>query len=372
MAKLIMVVSLIVSIGAIFGVLGYHLTKQTSTNYPPTSPFPKTVSVIEISTDKKSILNAETKAVIFTIDDANKYLKDSGYAYNPDTFQTTNAKYVGDCFLGASLSNNIDRIVFSTGCLPGDLPQAWVGTVKIQYVSGFGYPNESSYLSDIKFLIGGGGKNFVWSSDDKTITYEADLGLSGMTETRTIDAGTGKILERESVPDETADWKTYRNEEFGFEVKYPVNFIAKEINKGENISRGIVVNSEILKGSIFVKMFAADEKKSMEECIANSENISAEQQHFISKDLKMINSVTFYHLTNYPELIGAYCGMSSGCWYQDIYRTFHDGNCYELKYERSDREFIEGNPYGKYETIGDVTEVPKIFDQILSAFKFIK
>ncbi|MFZ2970752.1 MAG: hypothetical protein WA063_06400 [Minisyncoccia bacterium] len=26
-----------------------------------------------------------------------------------------------------------------------------------------------------------------------------------------------------SVEDETADWKTYKNEEYGFEIKYPIN-----------------------------------------------------------------------------------------------------------------------------------------------------
>ncbi len=221
MAKLFLAVAIIVSIGAVAGVAGYYLTKQISNVLPIIAPESKTISAIEISSDKKSILNAKTKEVIFTIDEANKYLKDSGYAHDPDTFQDTNAKYAGDCFLDAALSGNKDRIVFSTGCLAGDLPQAWVGNYLINesYWKGFGKGNISDKIS---LLIAGSGKNFVWSSDNKAITYEADLGLSGMTETRTIDAGTGEVLERESDNEnETADWKTYKNKEYGFEVKYP-------------------------------------------------------------------------------------------------------------------------------------------------------
>lgn len=230
-AKLVMVVSLIVGIGSIVGVLGYYLTKQTAVSIPFISPLPKTISAIEISSDAKSILNAETKKVIFTIDDANKYLKDSEYAYNPDTFQITNAKYEGDCFLSAVLSNNKDRIVFSTGCLPWNLPQPWIGTYFTDYYEIHSKNNGRIYSQarlPIKFLIGGSGRNFAWSSDDKTITYEADLGLSGMTETRTIDAGTGEVVERKIETEiDASDWLIYdstADAEYYYErykIKYP-------------------------------------------------------------------------------------------------------------------------------------------------------
>ncbi len=150
------------------------------------------INAIEISTDKKSILTANTQKIIFTIEEAKTYLEKSGYAYNPDTFQTTNTKYAGECFSETSLSNKKDRIVFSTGCLPGDLPQPWIGIYNLPST------HETEYYMPFKFLTSGGGRNFVWSQDDATITYEADLGLSGLTEPRTIDSNTGKILNKES------------------------------------------------------------------------------------------------------------------------------------------------------------------------------
>lgn len=200
--KLFLAAVIIISLGLIFGVI------ESLIKMPKITPPPPAVNKIEISADAKSILNAETKVVLFSIDDAKKYLKDSGYFYNSDTFQTTNARYEGDCFLSAALSNQKDRIVFSSGCLPGDLPQAWVGIVytynKEIKTASVSYNTKrlphvyKAYLTMIKdsisFLTGGSGRNFIWSQDDKTITYEADLGLSGMTETRTIESQTGEIL----------------------------------------------------------------------------------------------------------------------------------------------------------------------------------
>lgn len=249
--KLILAVAVIVFIGTVLGVAGFLTTKPK----PIRPPGPQ-LNRIEISADKKSILNAETKAIIFTIDDAKKYLKDSGYEYNPDTFQNTNAKYEGDCFTDAALSNRKggiikntnnsaeSRIVFSTGCLSGDLPQAWVGVyyfgikelmLDCSVVGKSCIDNKQNPVltSVFQFLIGGSGRNFAWSSDDKTITYEADLGLSGMTETRIIDSQTGEVLDRKGAPVITDSikegWKRYVSSYMDFSVEYPANWeFAKE------------------------------------------------------------------------------------------------------------------------------------------------
>lgn len=187
--KAILIFTIVILTGILLIAVGNPFKKALA---PMVSP---KINAIEISTDKRSVLAAETKEVLFTIDDAKKYLKNAGYEYNSDAFQTTNAKYEGDCFLSASLSNDKNRIVFSTGCLPGDLPQAWIGV----------YTNFSTFncaldascktaIDRVRFLIGGSGRNFVWLSDDKVITYEADLGLSGLTETRTINSTTGEVI----------------------------------------------------------------------------------------------------------------------------------------------------------------------------------
>lgn len=154
---------------------------------------PGLLNKIEISPDRKSIINAETKETILVIDAVKKYLMESGYEYNPDTFQNINARYSGDCFNSAALSNQKNKLVFSVSCLAGDLPQPWIGVYNILKCPK-GAQCDIVASEQVKFLIGGSGDKFVWSENDKNITYEANLGLSGLIETRTIDSEMGKIL----------------------------------------------------------------------------------------------------------------------------------------------------------------------------------
>lgn len=236
--KIFLIGAIVLSLGLIFGAIKSFENLPGFSSTP--SPLPQ-INAIEISADKKSILNAETKEVIFTVADTQKYLKDSGYAYNPDTFQTTNAKYEGDCFMSALFSNKKDRIVFSTGCLPGDLPQAWFGVYNL---AKYAYAPKGCSIKDwcvvggqtFQFLIGGSGRNFVWSADDETITYEADLGESGLTETRTIDSVTGEILERKNAPI-TSDKKIYTNKKYGYSISYPVSWYIETVNSEEDFTK---------------------------------------------------------------------------------------------------------------------------------------
>lgn len=346
LAKLILTVSFIIGGGAWLGTVAYSLAHpEFAVNFGqiinPT-PVEKTVNKIEISADKKSILNAETKAVIFTIANTQKYLKDSGYFYNPDTFQATNAKYEGDCFVAAALSNNKDRIVFSTGCLPGDLPQAWIGIRNlIQYECPAGAmckPNPPK----IQFFIAGSGKNFVWSSNDKTITYEADLGLSGMAETRTIDSQTGKILEKKSAVIDISDWKTYTNEKYGFEFKYPKSWIISSTNPAGS-PQMISIQSGKQNGSFVLTINEVLQNISLQQII--KEKIGAKGSKNEEGKIKIGNSDGIW--TSSRECVGTGCLSFDWFFIKDSYLYHFEQSFPDIYYDKN-------------------------FDQILSTFKFIE
>lgn len=351
MAKLVLVVAVIVSLGAVLGVAGYYLTKQK----PIISPTPKTISAIEISADKKSILNAETKEAVFAIEDANKYLKDSGYAYNSDTFQETKAKYAGDCFLSASLSNKKDRIVFSSGCLSGDLPQAWVGIYNVNWGSD---PNTNCVntnclgIPKFKFLINGSGRNFVWSADDKTVTYEADLGLLGMTETRTINSVTGEIINKINNENETANWQIYRNEEYGFEINYPKEWTLNE-QKDEKIAEKISLNSpeneklhkKIESGEVYGEGYMRDIT-----IIYYGSIPGGTFDEFVKRELiSSLNPVNFAGQSAYEAIMG------------------HFGAYHSILIEKNNHLYII--QFGNQE---DKSKLTKTDNQILSTLKFIE
>lgn len=81
--------------------------------------------------DGKSVIDADSGEAIFTIEAAQAYLNEAKLAYNADTFETTDEKYAGSCFEEAVLSEDKEKIIFSTSCLPGDMSEAWVGVYEL-------------------------------------------------------------------------------------------------------------------------------------------------------------------------------------------------------------------------------------------------
>jgi len=159
----------------------------------------------------------------------------------------------------------------------------------------------------------------------------------------------------------TAGWKTYTNTQYGFEIKY------SNPAKLSPILQGIQIDINGIAGSIFVsklkKINDGWDNSSLSNrtinCIVdkNDESIKGFYNY---KDLKNINNINFYHYINYPDFIGKFCGMSSGCWYNDVYRIVNGDVCYEITYTRSHRE------------ISKPEQIPDLINQIVSTFKFTK
>jgi hypothetical protein len=135
-----------------------------------------------LAADEKAVLDAQTGRIIFTIEEVHRFLRDSGYAYDENTFQSTAAKYDGDCLSEAVLSHDQKSIAFATSCLPGDLPQLWLGVYR---------------RDGLRLIYGGGGDSLAWTEDDKSVNFRAYLGLTGSTFAKAVDMESGAIRSRE-------------------------------------------------------------------------------------------------------------------------------------------------------------------------------
>ncbi|MDP3882771.1 MAG: hypothetical protein Q8Q48_01815 [Candidatus Staskawiczbacteria bacterium] len=190
------------------------------------------------------------------------------------------------------------------------------------------------------------------------------------TENTTNDQKETNTTETTTQQTELAGWKTYTNTEYGFEIKYPTEYKTQEIPTGGptginiSLARGSVVAHEIDSSIINISL--------PEDCMFTSKDLE-DKNYLLFVSTKNINGVDFNYYINHKSLqeyLGGYCGMSAGCWYADVYRTLHNGKCYEIKYERSDRVFTSPDNYRA--ATAEELAVPDAFDQMLATFKFTK
>ncbi len=297
MAKLFLVVAIIISLGAVLGVIGYLAkNKPVKIQQPQVSikPEQKLSNDIVVTIDKPKY----TKEEIVKITVKNNLDKSIWYAGQPE-FKCENGFFIGAkeenykefhtlatayCILPAQelkpnseqvfelkLNDEENIIGFSQWLKVQSIP--FPGTYKIEFRYGFNKKNSSQnkvYSNEIqikkeitdetaekkkckeRFLL--------WCDNCQSNNWEGFLDseinvcLSDFLDIRLPKIATCESSKKECClvisegkrtqyykcledidkidfkpKDETADWQTYRNEEYGYEIEYPNNFYADEI-----------------------------------------------------------------------------------------------------------------------------------------------
>lgn len=218
------------------------------------TPSERAISKIEVSTDNKSVINSETKEIIFNAEDVMNYIKSLGSLsdeINPDNQATYGGGCTEDCLVAAALSNNKDRIVFSAVLFPKDLESVpWIGVYNLP-IKCSATPKATCHKTPaFQFLIASNGINFIWSQGDKTITYDGGMDVIIDPEKRKIDANSGKILEIIPTKDGAPSKRVYKNEKYGFELTFPDNWISYDVAEADDNNINYINFMLRLKGDI--------------------------------------------------------------------------------------------------------------------------
>jgi hypothetical protein len=183
-----------------------------------------------------------------------------------------------------------------------------------------------------------------------------------------------KIVKDETaklVPSEVEGWKTYRNEEYRFEIKYPEDFTIENINQGVKI-----VFPESYKNQSYIfKNDVKDAWIGVGTAIMDREGFKGD----LCQKLKKLND-TEIAINNLNFIKGNITSHAMGGWYTDynIYRILHNGNCYEILLAVT----AQGPGAGAHGGMGPLPEdyadseskekFLSILDQILSTFRFLE
>lgn len=181
-------------------------------------------------------------------------------------------------------------------------------------------------------IVGGG--VLVW-------TKKQEVPSTGLPET-----------EEKEVEDETADWKTYRNEWYGFEIKYPEDWIFNQDVMSFGFSSGKLINgSDEFSCSLNIALATKG---------TNAEYINSLPKEKWQRSEIDINRESTIKLTSVDSPIKAYYFLENSGEYS--FQIYHSTTRYITNQE------------GYRVALGFIyyQECMDIFNQMLSIFKFLE